>query len=84
MTLLKPSCLTSFSGADPSTIAKKRKPPVVVIAADEGPGPAVSVADNAATEKGNRIVYVVFVIDGEGLLVSFHASSHVANPDDAA
>ena len=43
------------------------------------PDPALSVADNAATTKGIRIVDVVFVLDGEGLLEYSHV---VANPDD--
>ena len=36
MTSLKPSSITSFFTAKPSTIAKKRKPQVNVIDADEG------------------------------------------------
>ena len=47
MTSLKPSSITSSFAAKPSTIAKKRKPKVTVIDADEGPDQAV--ADNAAT-----------------------------------
>ena len=79
MTSLKTSSSTSSYAAKPSTIAKKRKPKVTVIDADEGPDQAVIVADNAATEKNNRLVDVVFVKDGESLLVSFHVA---ANYDD--
>ena len=79
MMSLKSTSTTTLFAAKPSTIAKKRKPPVIVIDADEGPSPAVSAADNAATEKGSRIVDVVFVVDGKGVLVSFHVA---ANPDD--
>ena len=81
MTSLTPTRITSFFAAKPSTIAEKRKPPVIMIHADEGPDPAFSVAGNAATEKGSRTVDVVFVICGEGFLLSFHV---VANPGDAA
>ena len=42
----------------------------MVIDADVGPDRAVIVVDNAATEKDSRLVDVVFVIDGEGSLVS--------------
>ena len=62
MMSLKSSSNATLFAAKPSTIAKKRKPPVIVIDADEGPNPAVNVADNAATEKSSRIVDVVFVI----------------------
>jgi hypothetical protein len=72
MTPLKPTRMTSFFADKPSTIAEKRKPPVIMIHADAGPGPDFSVAGDAATEKGGRNVDVVFVIGGEGLLVSFH------------
>ena len=78
--LLKPCSITSFFAAKPSTIAKKRKPPVIMIDADEGLDPAVSVADNAASENCIRIVDVVFVLlSGEDLLLTFHV---VVNPDD--
>ena len=79
MTLLKPSSITSFFAAKPSTIAKKREPQVIVIDVDEGPGQAVIVLDNVITENGIRIMDGVFVTDGEGLLVSFHV---VTNPDN--
>ena len=52
---------------------------MTVIDADESPDQDVIVADSAATEKHSRLVDVVFVIDGEGMLVSFLV---VANPDD--
>ena len=78
-TPLKPSSITSFFAAKPSTSAKKRKPQVIEIDADKGPDQAVIVSDNAATEKDSRLVDVVFVLDVEGLLVSFHA---VTSPDD--
>ena len=78
MTSLKASSITSFFAAKPSTIAKKRKLRVIEIDADEGPNQAVIVAHNAATEKDSRLLHVVFVIFGEGLLVSFH---FVASPD---
>ena len=54
---------------------------MIVIDANEGPDQAAIVADSAAAEKGSRLVDVVFVMDGEGLLVSFHI---VANHDDVA
>ena len=76
---LKPNSISSFFAAKLSTIAKKQKPQVIVIDVDEGPDEAVIVADNAGTEKENRLVDVVCVIDSEGLLVSFLV---VANPDD--
>ena len=79
LTSLKPSSIASFFAAKPSTIATKRKPQVSVIDTDEGPDEAVTVEDNAGTTKDNRFVDVVFVIDGEGLLVHFLV---VANPDD--
>ena len=79
--LLKPCSITSFFAAKPSSIAKKRKPPVIMIDADEGPDPAVSVADNAASKNCIHNVDVVFVLrSGEGLLLTFHV---VVNPDDA-
>ena len=81
MTPLKPSSITSFFAAKPSTIAKKRKPRVILIDADEGPDEAVIVASNAGTQKDNHLMHVVFVTDGEGLLVSFLV---VANPDDVS
>ena len=37
MTTLKPSSITSFFAAEPSTITKKRKPEVIEIDADEIP-----------------------------------------------
>ena len=43
MTSLKPSRITSFFATKPSTIAMERKPPVIVIDADEGPDPAVGI-----------------------------------------
>ena len=78
--LLKPRSITSIFDAKPSTIAKKRKPPVIVIDADEGPDQAVSVADKAASEKGSRIGDIVYVLHCEGVLVSFHV---VVKADDA-
>ena len=78
MTSLKPSSMSSFFAAKPSTIAKKRKPQVIVTDIDEGPDEAVIVTDNIGTKKYNRLVDDVFVIDGDGLLVSFLV---VANPD---
>ena len=50
-----------------------------MIDAEEDPDLGVSVADNAASEKGSRIMDVLYVIDGRGVLVSFHV---VSNPDD--
>ena len=44
---LKPSSIASFFAAKPSTIAKKQKPQVNVIDADEGPDQAVIVADKS-------------------------------------
>ena len=79
MTSLKPSSISSFFVAKPSTIAEKQKPQVIVIDVGEGPDEDVIVADNAGTKKGNRLVDVACVVDGEGLLVSFLV---VANPDD--
>ena len=79
MSSLKPSSITSFFAAKPSTIAKKRKPQVSVIGTDEGLDEAVTVENNAGTTKDNRLVDVVFVIHGEGLLVHFLV---VTNPDD--
>ena len=74
MTSLKPSSITSFFAAKPSTIAKKRKPHVIEIDADdEGPAEAVIVVDNGGTKKDNRLVDVTFVVDGDVLLESFHA-----------
>ena len=72
MTSLKPTSITSFFDAKPTTIAEKRKPPVIMMHGDEGPDPAFRVAGNAVTEKGSRNVDVVFVLGGKGLLVSFH------------
>ena len=79
MTSLKPSSISSFFVAKPSTIAEKQKPQVIVIDVHEGPDEDVIVADNAGIKKDNRLVDVVSVIDGEGLLVSFLV---VSNPDD--
>ena len=39
-----------------------------------GPDPAVSVANNVGIKNDSRLVDVVFVVDGEGVLVSFRAS----------
>ena len=50
---------------------------MILIDDDVGPDSAVSVTQHAAIGKGCRLVDVVFVIDGEGVLVSFHV---VANP----
>ena len=50
-----------------------------MIDAGEGPDEAVIVENNTRTEKVDRLVDVVFVTDGEGLLVSFLV---IANPDD--
>ena len=82
MTSLKPYSITSFFAAKPSTIAKKRKPQVVEIDADDkGPAEAVIVVDNAGTKKGNRLVDVTFLVDdvvvGDVLFVYFHV---LANP----
>ena len=78
MTSLKPSSITSFFAAIPSMIAKKRKPQVIEIDADdEGPAEGVIVVANAGTKKDNRLVDVTFVEDGDVLLVSFHV---LANP----
>ena len=52
---------------------------MIVIDASEGPDWAVIVAGNAASEKDSRLVDVVFVLDGKGLLVSFLV---IANLDD--
>ena len=71
MTSLKPFTVSSFFAAKPWTISKKRKPQVMVIDVDEGPYEAIIVADNAGTKKDNRLLDVVFVIDGERLLVYF-------------
>ena len=66
MTSPKPSSITSFFAAKPSTIAKKRKPHVIEIHADEGPDEAVIAVNNAGTEKkDNLLVDVVFVVDGD-------------------
>ena len=62
MTSLKPFNISSFCATKPSTIAKERKPPAIVIDADEGPDPAVSIEDNAATEKDSRLVDVAFFL----------------------
>ena len=61
MTSLKPSSITSSFAAKPSTIAKKRKPQVIVMDADEGPDQAVIVSDNTATQKDSRHVGVVLL-----------------------
>ena len=79
MTSLKPSSITSFFAAEPSTIAKKRKAQVIVIDADESPDEAVIVEDKAGMKQDNRLADVVCVTDGQGSLVSFLV---VANPDD--
>ena len=79
MTSLKPSSITLSIDAKPSTIAKKWIPKVIVIDADDCLDQSVIVVYNAATEKDIRLVDVVFVIDREGLLVSFHV---VTNHDD--
>ena len=70
MTSLQPYSITSSFAAKPLTIAKTRKPPVIVIDADEGPDQAVVVADNVATEKDSRLVDVVFVT-GRGFAYLF-------------
>ena len=44
---------------------------------DEGAASAVSTARNRTVEDGCRLVDVEFVVDGEGVLVLFHA---IANP----
>ena len=41
---------------------------------NSGPDPAVSEANNAAIKNVSRLVDVIFVVDGEGVLVSFHAT----------
>ena len=55
MTWRKPSSTISFFATKLSTITKKQKPPVIMLDADDGPDPAIRVADNAATEKGSRM-----------------------------
>ena len=45
---------------------------MIVIDADEGPDGVEIIAGNATTEKGSRLADIVFVVDGEGVLVSFH------------
>ena len=77
MTLFKPSSITLFFAAKPSIIAKKRKPQVSEIKADEGPDEAGIVADNAATKKDSCLVDVIFVVDGVGVFISLHFA---ANP----
>ena len=57
---------------NPRRLPRNENQQVIVIHADEGPDQAVIVADNAATEEDSRLLDVVFVIDGEGLLVAFH------------
>ena len=79
MTSLNPSSISTCFATKPLTIAKKKKPQVIVKDVDEGPDEAVIVADNTGTKKDNRLVDVVCVIDGEGLLVYFLV---VANLDD--
>ena len=82
MPSLKPSSITSFFAAKPSTIAKTRKLQVIEIDDDdEDPTDAVIVVDNAGTEQDNRLVDVTFVVDGDVLLVSFHV---LANPGEQA
>ena len=54
MTSLKPSSITSFTVAKPSTITKKRKPEVIEIDADETPVRLMIVT----TEKVGRLVDV--------------------------
>ena len=71
MTLVKPTSISSFFAAKPSTFAKKQKLQVIVIDGDEGPDEGVIVADNAGTKKDNRPVDVLCGIDGEGLLFLF-------------
>ena len=44
---------------------------MIVVDADEGHDRALIAADNTATEKSSRLVDVLFVSDGESLLVSF-------------
>ena len=69
--------ITSFFTAKPLTIAKKRKPPEILIDDNGGNDPAVSITNNAAITNDSRLVYTIFVVDGEGVLFSFHV---VANP----
>ena len=45
---------------------------------EESPDSAFSVAQKAAIKISCRLVDVVIVVDGEGVLVSFHVA---ANPD---
>ena len=54
MTSLKPSSITSFFAAKPSTITKKRKPEMIEIDADEIPERIMIVT----TEKDGRLVDV--------------------------
>ena len=54
MTSLKPSSITSFTVAKPSTITKKKKPEVIEIDADEIPTRLMIVT----TEKDGRLVDV--------------------------
>ena len=49
---------------------------MIVIDAYEGLDPAVSLADDPATEKSSRVVDVVFLVDGKGVLVSFLVVVH--------
>ena len=70
----EPCSITSFFATKPLTLAKERKPPMILIDADEGPDPAVSIVNNAAIKNGNRLVDMIFVVDGEGLHVFFYPS----------
>ena len=45
---------------------------IEIDADDEDPTEAVIVVDNAGTEHDNRLVDVIFVVDGGILLVSIH------------
>ena len=57
MTSLKPSSITSFFAAKPSTITKKRKPEVTEIDADEIPERIMT----GTTEKDGRVMDVEVV-----------------------
>ena len=68
MTSLKPSSITSFMAAKPSTITKKRKPEVIEIAADEIPVRLMIVT----TEKVGRVVDVEVGVASSGAFISFN------------
>ena len=67
----EPCSITSLFATKPLTIANEHKPPIILIDDDEGPYPAVSVVNNAAIRNGSRLMDVIFVVDGERVLVFF-------------